>query len=257
MLYQISDGTASRWAVTGPHLPNPPQTLLPQIDRGRIADDIYEVLRRNILKQEFEAGRRLQVDKLAEELDVSRTPVREALNRLEAEELVEIVPRSGTYVATPSVEDIEETFSLRIALEGLAVERVAQMGPKAEELQELRELFDTVNDSAKGEVIQHAEANRAFHERLVEMAGNGKLTQIYRMLNAHATMALVHYSAPNWYKRWDLEREEHEKILTALEKGDPAEARTAIEDHIRRSKNSLIDDVKDQDGPEKQGDTKH
>jgi DNA-binding GntR family transcriptional regulator len=219
--------------------------MLPQIKRGRIADDIYQVLRSNILQQEFEAGQRLQVDELAEQLDVSRTPVREALNLLAAEELVEIVPRSGTYVAHPSVEDIEEIFDLRMALEGLAAERLAESSPDQEKLRELRDLLDWTEQGDDDETIQHAEANRSFHERLVEMSGNSKLIQIYRMLNAHTMMILIHYSAPEWHERWDLEREEHEAILKALEQGNPKEAKEAMERHIQRSRESLIKDVKE------------
>lgn len=227
--------------------------MLPQIERGRIADDIYQVLRRNILQQQFEAGQRLQVDELAQQLDVSRTPVREALNLLAAEELVEIVPRSGTYVAHPSVEDLEGIFDLRYALEGLAAERVAEALPNEEDLQELRELLDRIGRSKEDETIQHAEANRAFHERLVEMTGNKKLVQIYRMLNAHTMMALIHYSAPEWHERWSLEQEEHEAIMTALSQGKPKAARKAMERHIQRSKESLIKDVK-REGDKQEGD---
>ncbi|MFB6271347.1 MAG: GntR family transcriptional regulator [Salinibacter sp.] len=221
--------------------------MLPQITRGRIADDIYQVLRRNILQQKLEAGQRLQVDDLADQLDVSRTPVREALNRLAAEELVEIVPRSGTYVAQPTAEDIDEIFDLRTALEGLAVEQVAAAAPNAEEVQALRDLLDWSSGPDEDEIIQHAEANRAFHERLVELTGNEKLMQIYRMLNAHATMALVHYSTAGGQERWDVEREEHEAILAALADGDPAAARRAMERHLERSRTSLIDDVERQE----------
>jgi DNA-binding GntR family transcriptional regulator len=220
--------------------------MLPQIERGRIADDIYEVLRRNILQQKLEAGERLQVDNLAEQLDVSRTPVREALNRLASEKLVEIVPRSGTYVAQPTAEDITETFDLRIALEGLAAERVAKSAPGRDEIQELRDLLDWTNETGDNEIIQHAESNRAFHERLVGMTKNEKLMQIYRMLNAHATMALIHYSAPGWRERWDVERSEHEAILDALEEGDPSRAKQVMEDHIQRSMESLIEDLRRQ-----------
>lgn len=224
--------------------------MLPRIERGRIADDIYQVLRHNILQQKLKAGQRLQVDKLAEQLDVSRTPVREALNLLAAEELVKIVPRSGTYVADPSAEDIEEIFDLRVALEGLAAEQLAALSPPKEDLQELRELLDWDSESEEDTTIQHAEANRAFHERLVEMSGNKKLAQIYRRLNAHTMVALIHYSAPEWHERWDLEQTEHEAILAALEQGNPAEARKAMEHHIRRSKESLMKDVKLEDGDE-------
>ena len=218
--------------------------MLPQIERGRIADDIYQVLRRSILKQKLEAGQRLQVDELAEQLDVSRTPVREALNLLAAEELVEIVPRSGTYVAHPSTDDIEDIFDLRIALEGLAAERLAGSAPDEQDLQELRELLDWAGESGEDKTIQHAEANRAFHERLVEISGNRKLAQIYRRLNAHTMVALIHYSAPEWHERWEMEREEHELILAALEQGNPQEARKAMERHIQRSRTSLIEDIR-------------
>lgn len=218
---------------------------LPEVKQDRLTDTVYRVLRESILQRRFKSGERLNVEELAEQLNVSRTPVRESLNLLAAEGLVEIVQRSGTFVTRISVKDVEECFDLRRVLEGYAAELVASRPLDPEQLQRLHELaawtFDPHSDV--DETIQHAEANRRFHELLIELTGSKKFIQIYRMLNASTMMALIHYASPQWHERRVLERQEHEAIVAALEKGDAEGAKHTIEAHITRAKHSLIADM--------------
>jgi DNA-binding GntR family transcriptional regulator len=220
--------------------------MLPKIERDRVVDDVYTVLRQNILQQTFGVGERLHVDELAEQLNVSRTPVREALNLLAVEKLVNIVPRSGTFVTHVTVEDVEEIFDLRYALEGHVVEQLARRALDPNVLCHLRAHFIASGEkTAEKEItIRHAEANRSFHEQLISLAGNRRLAQIYGTLNAHTMMASIHYASPDWRARQELERNEHAAILAALEQQDPLAARRAVEQHIQRAKASLIEDVR-------------
>lgn len=218
---------------------------LPEVKQDRLTDTVYRLLRESILQRKFKSGERLHVEELAEQLNVSRTPVRESLNLLAAEGLVEIVQRSGTFVTRISFQDVEECFDLRCVLEGFAVEQVAKRPLEHKELQRLHELVAWAYDPDSGvdETIQHAEANRLFHELLIELSDNEKLIQIYRMLNASTMMAFIHYASPQWQQRRVMEREEHEAIVAALEKGDAQVAKQAMEAHIIRAKNSLIADM--------------
>src|SRR6185295_5329524 len=95
---------------------------LPVLTRRRATDEVYDVLRASILDHRFRPGERLFVDQIAAHLGVSLTPVRHALQQLATEGLVEIRPRSGTYVASLTDADISETFEIRRALEYLAAE---------------------------------------------------------------------------------------------------------------------------------------
>src|SRR3954452_10412984 len=95
---------------------------LVKLQRQRAVDAVYGALREGILGHLFKPGERLHVDELSEKLGVSLTPVRGAIQQLATEGLVEIRPRSGTFVANLTVQDVEETFKIRCALECLAAE---------------------------------------------------------------------------------------------------------------------------------------
>lgn len=221
--------------------------MLAPIQQDRITDVVYATIRQNILQRRFAAGERIHVDDLAKQLAVSRTPVREALNLLSAEGLVDIVPRSGTFIAHLSPQDVKEVFDLRIALEGLAAERVAERGLSGDEIQELREILSHVHTGATVEerTLNHAEMNRAFHNSIVQISGNKKLALIYSSLNAHTMMAFIHYASPTWSERWDIEVREHQRVFDALIARDPAAAREAMEAHLRRGRDSLIADMEE------------
>lgn len=221
--------------------------MLGPIPKGRVTDVVYATLRQAILQRGLAAGERLHVDQLAKQLSVSRTPVREALNLLSAEGLVDIVPRSGTFVKHLSAQDLEEVFDVRICLEAFAAECVARRGLSAEEVSKLREILSSAPTGKTDEerALSHAERNRAFHEAIVELAGNRKLVQLYTGLNAHTMMAFIHYASPGWWERWEMEQEEHERIVAALERQDPRAAKTAMEAHLRRGRDSLIADMRE------------
>lgn len=221
--------------------------ILRPIRQDRITDLAYATLREHILKRRFASGDRIHVDELAAQLGVSRTPIREALNLLAAEGLVDIVPRSGTFVASVSERDVEEVFELRICLEALAAERVARRGLSEVEAADLGRILRRAREGASPEerAMSHAEANRAFHLRIVELSGNRKLAQIYPALNAHTMMTFVHNASPAWVERWELELAEHQRIVDALARGDDAGAREAMEAHLRRGRESLIADMRE------------
>jgi DNA-binding GntR family transcriptional regulator len=109
-------------------------------------------MRHAIITSVFKPGERLQVDEIAQKLGVSLTPVRQALQQLSTEGLIEIHARSGTYVTTVSPQDIEETFDIRCALECLAGERALRRIQPAQ-IARLRDLLETlatpVDDDAK------------------------------------------------------------------------------------------------------------
>src|SRR5215475_3778307 len=107
---------------------------------GSAVDVVYGVLRRGILDGELAPGRRLRSDALATDLDVSRTPVREALRKLETEGLV-VASRHGVVVRQPTEQDLTEIFYMREALEGMAARLAAENATRAE-VDELKALFE-------------------------------------------------------------------------------------------------------------------
>jgi DNA-binding GntR family transcriptional regulator len=210
----------------------------------RLTDAAYRTLKEQILTQAFAPGQRLNVDELAGRLGVSRTPVKDALNALANEGLVEIVPRKGTFVSELSAEMIAEVFELRRALELLAAELLVER-VNDRDLERLRDHLAALDAPLAGseDADEHLRRNLAFHRLFVDLAGNKTLLEMYEGLNAHIQIARVHARWHNWQQRRQQERDEHQAILRALEARDWPRLAAAVNAHIRRSKQSLIDDL--------------
>jgi DNA-binding GntR family transcriptional regulator len=211
------------------------------LNRRQISQEAYRVLREKILTCELIPGQRLAVESIAQQLGVSRTPVKDALAVLSAERLVDIQSRKGTFVTPIHPEEIRESFEVREALEAKSCEL---LGGKidTEKLGILRDLIGKV--SAPGVSLQeNATLDARFHELLVRYSGNRKLLDLYLQLSAHLQIARVHYSSDNWRNRLHVSREEHIAILNALGEGDLERAAKLLKLHIRASMERLIQDI--------------
>src|SRR5690606_8399820 len=151
------------------------QPSLQAIRAERVTDTVYQVLRERIVEQQFPPGSKIQVDEIARQLDVSRTPVHEALAILAADGLVEVRPRRGTYVTEFTLNDYAETLDIRRALELLACETAcANAAPS--DIADLEKLIDevaaTVSDpSDRSEAARvHDAKNMELHLRLVGLS---------------------------------------------------------------------------------------
>ncbi len=210
-----------------------------RIRRQGITDSVYDALRQAILQRVFHPGERLHVEALAEKFDVSLMPVRQAIQRLAAEGLMEVRPRSGTYVARLSARNVAETFDLRRALECLAAE-TAILHVTDVVLGQMRETLDQMRSA---ENSQHLRLNTSFHRLLVELSGNRRLLDTYDHLNAHIQIARIHQSTADWAQRTDQERREHAEIYQALRSRDAGRLSDALARHIERAKKALIADL--------------
>ncbi len=230
---------------------------LTRITRRRATDEVYDAMRQAILTRVFKPGERLQVEEISEKLGVSLTPVRHALQQLATEGLVDIHPRSGTYVSSVSPEDIEETFEIRCALECLAAERaMTRIAP--EQVSRARELLLTLSKPLEGDrgLKDHERANSEFHQVLIDASGSRRISELYESLNAHIKIARIHTSENHEHRRhdWTLrlqeEQKEHEAIVEALESRDVAALTDALRKHIYRAKDSLVIALKELSGAE-------
>ena len=219
---------------------------LTRIKRQRASDEVYEAMRQSILTHLFRPGQRLQVDEIAAKLGVSLTPVRHAIQQLAAEGLIEIRPRSGTFVAKLTPRDVEETFDLRCALECLAAESAVQR-VTSEELAEFRELLGRLARpvSTERDRKRHEQDNTRLHRLLIECSGNRRLAEMYESLNAHIQIARVHSRDADWAARLSVEHAEHIEIVAALEARDLKRLQYALRNHILRARQSLTTGLKD------------
>lgn len=215
---------------------------LGQIPRERASDSIYEALRQAILEHLFMPGERLDVRSLARKFDVSLTPVKNAIQMLATAGLVEIRPRSGTFVARLSAKDVAETFRIRRALECLAAETAAR-NVDEQALRHLRQLVDHLRGPASAE--EHASRNTEFHRTIIRLSGNRRLVEIYDDLNAHLRIARIHSFQGDWKSRVAAEYEEHQEILSALSERNPVLLAEALRKHIERASAVLVSALKE------------
>jgi DNA-binding GntR family transcriptional regulator len=214
---------------------------LTKLKRQRATDEVYEALRQAVLSHIFQPGERLQLEEIAAKLGVSQTPVRNAVQKLASEGLIEIRPRSGTYVATLTKQEIEETFELRRALECLAAERaIHRMG--AAEVAEMKSLVARMAEPVTDDdgLVKRQAWNTQFHAILIRASGNQRLQQMYDELRANIQIARVHVAEHNRGSRFELEQAEHEGIIAAIEARDLEALQRNLTDHIHRAKSSLV-----------------
>jgi DNA-binding GntR family transcriptional regulator len=214
------------------------------VSRERASDSVMQILRESIFSGIFLPGERLNTAELARKLDVSVAPIRDALNRLESEGLIEIRPRSGTFVSSLTAREVRETFEIRAALEGLAVD-LAIVNLDREHIAKFRQILRDLEIPVTGEKdrVFHEQKNGEFHSLLVELSGNGKLIQMYRQLKAHITIARVHYRGGNWVARMNKERTEHRRIFAALVARDAEKTKQLIKAHVLGAASRLTEDL--------------
>ena len=212
------------------------------IEHSDLTEKTYERLRQQILSGSYAVGERLQITTVAEQLGVSHTPVKIALNRLAAEGLVEIAPRRGIFVSRLTRREIEETRDVRLIIELHAVS-VAIRNATAEQLAELRNQVDRLaamveRASTSGwDPVKAAEMNQIFHEMILGMVGNRRLLEIWRSLEIQHQIARVNSQSVATPPGVVLQH--HRAILEALVARDEERARKAMMEHIVLSMNAL------------------
>ena len=205
---------------------------------------VFEALREAIISGQLRPGQRLMEVQLAEELGVSRTPVREAIRKLELEGLVLMIPRRGAYVAKISMKDIADVFEIRAALEGLAAELAARRSTP-EEIESLERSLVKIRECAdNGDIQACIELDTIFHEQLMSASHNDRLVQIIANLREQIqrfrSTSLAHPG------RMKLAWEEHKIIVEAIAQGDTELARRLAYEHIENAENSLMEVISEQ-----------
>jgi DNA-binding GntR family transcriptional regulator len=192
---------------------------------------VYQYLRGEILDGRLEPGTELAEVALAEQLGVSRGPIREAIGRLASEELVTVRPRRGAVVRSLSKEEFLELYQVREALERMAVQ-LAVPRLTTEQLEQLAALNADMDGHARdSDVDAFFEANVAFHALLLEASGNVRLQALYRQLLGQ----LGRYRVRSLSLRGNLQRSvsEHAAIVNAAKRGNADRASQLMAEHIR------------------------
>lgn len=200
-------------------------------------DAVYRKLKTAIRKRYIKQGSQLVEVALAQQLGVSRTPVRSAIKRLEAEGLVNSIPNRGAFVITPTQKEIEETLLVRAQLEIMAT-RLACSRISAKQIEELRNLIileTKIIDESN--LDEYYAANDNLHLKIAELSSNRVLYAYIKELLDKTRIFLILYDP--FYKLEYRPTSEHEAIIDALAAGDEEGASAAVEAHIRSSINGL------------------
>lgn len=217
-----------------------PTTLVARIGRAHqpLRRAVYEEVQRRIVDGRLQQGERIYEDQLAAELDVSRNPVREALQALEAEGFVELEPRRGARVAVISIERANELFEMREALEGM----MARLAAQRRSPQELRELQRVVKQgsaaAAAGDVATLPALNTEFHRILGAAAHNSMLAEtverMSQMIEWVYTRRITQRGAMSWT--------EHSQIVDAIAARDEVLAFSRACTHISNARQAFVSD---------------
>jgi len=199
---------------------------------------VFETLRDAIINQVLRPGERMMEIQLAEEMGVSRTPVREAIRKLELEGFVVMVPRRGAYVAGISMKDIHEVFEVRTALEVLAASLAAERITE-EELEEMeRRLVEEAEETEANNLRSIVEIDTSFHDLLYKAARNERLVYFVHLLQEQ----LQRFRSASLARpgRGKIALEEHRKIVEALAERNGKLAEQLARKHIESAEHAML-----------------
>jgi DNA-binding GntR family transcriptional regulator len=200
--------------------------------KRNLIEDIYEDLRSRILTEKMLPGQKISEITLAEQYECSRTPVREALKRLENDDLIVIKPKSGTYIQNETPQDFVELMQVRASLERLAFQ-LSLKNAADKEIRKLESIMDSMNGIITNEPIdmmKFATAHYDFHYQLVTMSGNDLLIRQFEKLNLRRSH--MFYTMMDKRLAGDTQ-DEHRKIIQLLKSKDPQGA-DFVENHLDR-----------------------
>lgn len=208
---------------------------LPAPNERRSSDAAYAALKSKILDSEFAPGSQKLEQEIAVALGMSRTPVREALVRLQQEGLLEIVPRHGVRISALSPSDMREIYEILMSLEPTAVELLARQMPGRGEVACLIEACDAMERAlaaAEPDLKAWAEADELFHMGLARLCGNGRLASMIMMVwdQAHRARMFTLSLRPVPHQS----TAEHRAVVKAILKGDGDRARDLYLAHRKR-----------------------
>ncbi|MBU2646087.1 MAG: GntR family transcriptional regulator [bacterium] len=209
------------------------------IESVNLRDQIYEIIRDMILRRDINPGEKIVEDDLSKQIGVSRTPLREALCRLDNEGIVKIIPRRGAFVSELSQTTIIEVLQIREVLEGL-VTRLAAENMTKKVLGQLRASLDNIRDTpdAPEHLIKFTHADEKFHDILLAASRNTMLQNFMSNINTHLRFIRIRTVViPNRAKKTV---NEHYTILDAIEQKDVARAEELMRQHITSVRNYAI-----------------
>jgi DNA-binding GntR family transcriptional regulator len=221
------------------HGPDPARTLRP-IDTGRsLAEDAADRIREQVLMGGYRQGQHLVEATIADQLQISRGPVREAFKMLRAEGLLTEQPRRGTFVVSLTPQDVRDIYGLRAAVESAAARLLCRGGDvgAVAELDAAAEAIGTA--AARGDAADVARADLAFHEQLCRLSGNARLLETFHRY-VPALRGLLRLDERVMPSVTDV-ADQHRPVVAAIRAGDEDEAVRLVTEHVEEAGERLAD----------------
>lgn len=212
---------------------------LTQFDNKPLRDRIADVLRGSIIRGEFKPGDVIVEMELAAQLGVSRAPLREALQKLNTEGLIEIIPYNKTMVRKLTRQDITELYSLRSTLETFATRLIIERGDPAA-AHSLRDICDQMVECAKtGDRAQTSAIDHQFHDTVVALSQHNLLISTWNTVSqrVHQVLALRRMTGSNILEM----ATSHYVLVEALEAGELAQTARLFEEHIMNARELIVE----------------
>jgi len=221
--------------------PMEPTFQLPKVaEPVSLKDKAYNAIKGAILALKLKPGDPLVESDLAQQLGISKTPVRDALLELEREGFVTKILFKGTYVTEITLKDVRQVFQVRAVLEGLAARLAAPLF-SAEELEEAEKILAAAEAAlAEGDIVLCSEHGRRFHNLIINKADNQRLQSITRNLDDH--LQRFRLLSDQISGRLNKSLKEHRKVLEALRRRDPIAAEKAMQGHL----SSVLQDLSEE-----------
>lgn len=207
-----------------------------------LRDVVFNTLRQAILKGELKPGERLMEIALAERLGVSRTPIREAMRKLELEGLVVMIPRRGAQVANITEKDLNDVLEVRIALENIAIQKACTCMTE----EDMGRLWVAAKEfertMAEGDLVRLAEADVAFHEIIYKSSDNRRLIQVLNNLREQIYRYRVEYLKEEETRKVLVK--EHDELTRAVKNRDVSRAQEISFRHIENQRMAIIQSIR-------------
>lgn len=202
-----------------------------------MAEDIYEIIKNQILSHALSPGEKLNIDQMARDLNVSNIPIREALSRLAADGLVNIIPYKGVSVAEISLPDLDELYELRMELEGYATRKATHVIPDVELNwldHEMKQSYVSL-ENYQGNLETVMKMNEQLHGTILKYAHNGNLHKMMKHYLQRIERYLIYVHQDLDIETVKKEWHEHQEILNFLQERDHQMAEKSMRTHISNS----------------------
>lgn len=220
------------------------------ISQENVSEQIYRLLLARIISQEFEPGQKLSVPELAEGFRVSRTPIKEAIDRLALEGLVNVIPRRGSFVSDVTPESIEDLFGVRIMMEQYAAD-VAVEHATVEDDARIKRHLSALKKCVRGESYsdfnEFLELDGNFHLQLLLLARNELLVELFNSINHRIRVVRAYQKTSGVALEAQLTHQEHEAIVAAFVARDKAALRGNLATHFIKRKVLIIEALRAHD----------